>query len=231
MKKRTNILTLWAGLIIITGLFFTCNITTALGATVRVMIDPGHGGTDKGVKLSRKISEKDVTLAIAKHIHRAFAKDKKVTVKLTRSNDRNISIDARKKAAASFKADLFLSLHVNKGFGTQSSGYEIYFSGFTKKTSSKASSKKVVSDMIENRYLNESIRFSHIVEKNIGTVFPRKGRGMRGAPVAVLAGLDMPAIVIELGFASNIKDKDKLLDTKIQKSLAKALAKSIKSFF
>jgi N-acetylmuramoyl-L-alanine amidase len=62
-------------------------------------------------------------------------------------------------------------------------------------------------------------------------VFPRQGRGLRNAPVPVLEGLTIPAVIIELGFATNIKDRKKLASRKIQQSIAKALSRSIKEYF
>ena len=85
--------------------------------------------------------------------------------------------------------------------------------------------------MVKTKYLNESVRFAQIVEKNLEKVFRRKDRGLRSAPILVLDGLTIPAVVLEIGFATNIKDRKKLMDEATQKSIAGALAKSIRDFF
>lgn len=130
------------------------------------------------------------------------------------------------------KTDLFISIHINAGFGDKSTGYEIYYSSSQNRlASAEGSSKEIVDDMIESRYLNDSILFAQIVRKNIEKIFPREGRGIRSAPVFVLEGLTVPAVEIELGFATNIKSRKQLDDEEIQRSIADGLTKSIKEFF
>lgn len=196
-----------------------------------IVIDAAHGGTDKGVKLSRNLYEKDVTLAIAKGLKGDLNKTKNIKVYLTRSTDKNVSTSERMGVATKLKADLFISLSINAGFGKSSSGYEVYFPGFKGISSKKGGSDKIVSDMVRSRYLNESVRFAQIVMKNIDKVFRRQGRGLRNAPIPILEELTIPAVVIELGFATNIKDRNKLKSKKIQESIAKALSRSVKEYF
>jgi len=62
-------------------------------------------------------------------------------------------------------------------------------------------------------------------------VFPREGRGLRNAPVLVLQSLSTPAVLLEIGFATNPENKTKLKDKKIQKAVADALTRSIKNTF
>lgn len=195
-----------------------------------VVVDPAHGGQDKGVRLSEKVSEKDVTLTIARLLKKNLDKSKNIKVLLTRTNDKDVSISDRVKIAQKAGTDLFVSLHVNAGFGRQSSGFEVYFPGFNS-PAVKNSSNEILKDMVTTQYLNESVKIAQIIQKNMGKIFPRKDRGLRSAPVLVLEDLAVPAIVLEIGFATNTKDKKKLLDDTTQKSIATALAKSIREFF
>jgi N-acetylmuramoyl-L-alanine amidase len=200
------------------------------GGKYTILIDPAHGGADKGVTLSKNVHEKAITLAIAKEIKSYFRKTKTIKISLTRSADKDLSISVRKRAATRLRADLFISLHINAGFGKGASGYEVYFPGFIKAASSKANSKEIVSDMVRNEYLNDSVRFAHIVMKNIEKIFPRKNRGLRYAPIPILEELTIPAVVIEVGFATNIQDRKKIQNKKVQKSIAAAVGKSIKEY-
>jgi N-acetylmuramoyl-L-alanine amidase len=221
--------------IIITALLFL-TLTPASAFAIKdryeVVIDPAHGGSDSGVILTRSVSEKDVTLAIAKMIKQNLDKTENIRVKLTRSTDTDVLIRDRKKMVDKATTDLFVSIHINAGFGNKSAGYEIYYSSSKRGASSgEAGSKEIVDDMIESRYINDSILFAQLAQRNIEKVFPREGRGIRSAPVFVLDGLSVPAIEIELGFATHIKSKKKLADEEIQKSIADGLSKSIKEFF
>jgi len=195
-----------------------------------VVVDPAHGGIDKGVRLSEKVSEKDVTLAIARLLKKDLDRSKNIKVSLTRTSNKDVSVSDRVKIAKKASTDLFVSLHINAGFGKKASGFEVYFPGFDSVTD-KNSSNAILKDMVTTKYLNESVKLAQIIQKNMGKIFPRKDRGLRSAPILVLEGLTVPAVVLEIGFATNTKDKKKLLDKSAQKAIARALAKSIEEFF
>jgi len=211
-------------------LWLTFPLSAAAAGHVLV-IDPAHGGKDAGVKLSRTVHEKDVTLAIARLVKKNLSNTGKIQVRLTRSDDRDLSPLQRKKVLQGLDADLFISLHVNAGFGQKAEGYEIYYLGAMVPSAHKDDSGEILKDMEQTRRLNNSVLFAQIVQKNMGGVFPRKGRGLRDAPVHILQSLTMPAILLEIGFSTNLEDRKKLKDTEIQKAVAKALATSIKEYF
>jgi N-acetylmuramoyl-L-alanine amidase len=62
-------------------------------------------------------------------------------------------------------------------------------------------------------------------------VFPRKGRGLRDAPMPILNGLTLAAVVLEMGFATNADDRKKVIDEKTQQAIVEVLSKSIREFF
>ncbi len=196
-----------------------------------VVVDPAHGGRDKGVELSKKFCEKDITLAIARLLKKDLDRSKNINVLLTRSADRYVSLSDRVKIAKRSDANLFISLDVNAGFGKSSSGFELYFSGFKLLPAGKNASEKISRDMVKTKYLNDSVRFAQTIQRNMGKIFPRKDRGLRSAPILVLEGLTIPAVVLEIGFATNIKDRKKLMDKTTQRYIAKMLSKSIREFF
>lgn len=197
----------------------------------RVVIDPGHGGGDRGVQLSRNVFEKDVTLAIARQIEAQLAADQAITVVLTRSNDQALSLDARRNAIRMSNADLLLSLHVNAGFGMRASGYEIYVATPGTLLRQGEGRQAVIDDMLRTTYLNNSIRFSNIADAELARLFPRDGRGLRFAPLAIMQDLPLSGVLIELGFASNVRNRDQLLETKTQEAIAERLAESIRQYF
>jgi N-acetylmuramoyl-L-alanine amidase len=192
-----------------------------------VLIDPGHGGADPGVKVGEKSAEKDVTLAIALLTKKALAGGG-VEVLLTRTTDATLSTADRTRAAATARPDLVLSLHVNAGFDKKASGFEVWFPGFQPASSNGGDSKAILKDMAKNQYLNESVRLARAIEKNLSAVFPKADRGLREAPIPILEGLAVPAVVVEIGFATNPAEGRKLLDGGTQQAVAAALAKSIR---
>ena len=196
-----------------------------------VAIDPAHGGTDFGVKLTDREYEKNVTLAISTLVKKELDKDGNVQVHLTRSSDKDVSLSERKKIVAASRSQILISVHINAGFGKVSTGYELYFPGFKTISAEQSDSKEILKDMARNKYLNDSVRLSQLIQKNMSSVFPRKNRGLRKAAVPVIEGLSIPAVVVEIGFATNPDDRKKLLDTNTQNEIAHALCRSIKEYF
>ena len=94
--------------------------------------------------------------------------------------------------------------------------------------------KKTAKDdklQLKNKCQNDSLKMAKIVQENLNALFPRKGRGLRKADLPVADGLLVPALAVEMSFATNSEDKKKLLSLKTQTEISKTLAKSIKTFF
>jgi len=197
-----------------------------------VIIDAAHGGADGGVIVTDKVREKQVTLALSQLLQKELAKDPDIQVKMTRTSDKAVSIDERRKIANAAPAGaLFISLHVNAGFGKNATGYEIYFPGFKTAPGDKDGSKAILKDMVKNKSLNDSVRFAQVLQRNMEKVFSRKGRGLRDAPMMILNDLTLAAVVLEMGFATNVDDRKKIMDEKTQQDIVEALSKSIREFF
>ena len=196
-----------------------------------VVIDPAHGGSDRGVKLSMSLYEKDVTLDIAKLVKENLSGIQDITLKLTRSDDTNVSPATRKKIAGEAGADLFVSIHVNAGFGLDAKGYEIYYPVADMPSAEKSNSGEILKDMNQTERLNSSVIFAQIIRENMEKIFPREGRGLRNAPVFVLQSMTTPGVLLETGFATNLENKKKLKDKEVDKAIADAISESIKKYF
>jgi len=195
-----------------------------------IVIDPGHGGADWGVKLTDRYQEKDATLAIASLLQKELIRAGSVQVRLTRDADRLLTTSERRKAIRALQPVLLISLHVNGGFGKHSSGYEVYFPGFRTNGSEQENSAEILKNMARNKYLNDSVRLAQSLQRNLDGVFPRKGRGLREAPVPILEGLTLPAVVMEIGFATNSEERAKIMDEKTQRAVAAALSKAVQEY-
>ncbi len=210
--------------------FLVCLTATVLFAQSSkhcVVIDAAHGGDDSGVIGIDKIAEKDVSLAISRALQKELAKEADIEVVLTRDSDKAISLVDRKKKILAAKPALVLSLHTNAGFAKTSSGYELYYPGF--KNIDQPQNDKSAKN--EAAYLNDTVKFARLVQRNLDILFPRKGRGLREAATPLTEGLKVPVLVVELGFVTNPDEKKKFSNEKTEAEIAKALAKSIKSFF
>src|SRR5258705_242383 len=92
-----------------------------------MVIDPGHGGDDAGVRGPRGALEKQVTLEVARRLKTLIETRLGVRVILTREEDRAVSPDERDAIANNNKADLFLSVHVNGAPSPAMKGAQVYY--------------------------------------------------------------------------------------------------------
>jgi N-acetylmuramoyl-L-alanine amidase len=103
------------------------------GAVKTVIIDPGHGGRDRGarskVELNGEIiNEKDLTLQFAYHLKKLLDQSPNIISLVTRTDDRLVNLYDRVKFAEANDGDLFISIHMNEGGGNNSArGMEVYY--------------------------------------------------------------------------------------------------------
>lgn len=196
-----------------------------------ILIDPAHGGKDQGIKLTSDVYEKDITLAVALSIKKELSKESNLEVVLTRDSDKTVTEEDRKINIGKIKPDFLLSIHVNGGFGKNASGFELYYQESGEDIVKGKKTAKDNKSQVKNKCQNDSLAMAKIIQENLNALFPRKGRGLRKADLPITDGLLVPALVVEMGFATNSEDKGKLLSSKTQTEIAKSLAKSIKTFF
>jgi N-acetylmuramoyl-L-alanine amidase len=217
--------------ILMSLLILTSGDLSATGKKKIILIDPAHGGKEQGVKMSTDVSEKDITLAVALSLKQALARENNLEVFLTRDSDKTVDMEDRKDSIKKIKPDFFISLHVNGGLGKDASGFEIYYPWFGEEAIKEKKTAKDNASQLKNKYQNDSLNMAKIIQENMNVLFPRKGRGLRKADLPVTEGLFVPAVSVEMGFATNPEDRKKLLSVNTQTEIAKALAKSINSFY
>ncbi len=234
MKERKGILHksicyfLLAGLLLPLSLYGAQHPSRWKGV---IVIDPAHGGADEGVKLTEKIFEKDVTLKVALALQKELQAEGVGPVQLTRTSDSTVKLSERTKMIRTAGSGLLISLHVNAAFGKKAAGYEVYFPGFgAAAPAQKEGAAEIIRDMAGNKHLNASVALAQDILRNMQDVLPREDRRLRDAPVPVLEGLSLPAVVVEMGFATNAEDRKVLMGDNGQKAIAQALAKSVREF-
>jgi N-acetylmuramoyl-L-alanine amidase len=95
-----------------------------------VVLDPGHGGHDRGIVGRKKRTlEKDVTLSIAERAARLFERNPRFRVRQTRSGDDNVPAEARIRTAREARSDIFISIHANSSRTLSVHGCKTYFCG------------------------------------------------------------------------------------------------------
>jgi N-acetylmuramoyl-L-alanine amidase len=217
----------------------------------RVVIDPGHGGSEEGAVGPGGIKEKDVTLQVAKKL-RSKLLDQGFEVELTRSVDRELGLDERAAIANNRRADLFLSLHANASPRTNARGAETYFlareatddvarttaalendaarRGRKSGGDDAAGLDLVLWDLAQVEYLEESAALAATIQEELNQALGLTDRGVRQAPFRVLMGATMPAVLVEMGFLSNEEEELRRASAAYQERLAGAVGRAVVGF-
>ncbi|SFN56229.1 N-acetylmuramoyl-L-alanine amidase [Algoriella xinjiangensis] len=197
-------------IIYLLGFMTTSFLTTNLNAQTAsktIVIDAGHGGSDVGSK-NNAIVESQFTLEIAKKIQQ-LAKEKNIEVILTRDEDKIVDFENRLSKINSIKPDLVISLHVNNSQNRTTNGSEV----FIYKNNTDEKTAQIGSD------LAELISFNSI-----------ENRGLKKQNFRILRDSQVPAFLLELGFASNDKDIEVLKAADYQKQLAEKIVNYLENY-
>jgi N-acetylmuramoyl-L-alanine amidase len=221
--------------------------------TYKILIDPGHGGRDIGAQGLFGISEKNLSLKIGKLVKREIEKyfntrgsDIPVEVEMTRDDDAFVALKDRVNAANSWGADLFVSIHGNSSPYVKARGFEVYFlnaeasdeeakklarvENSEHERSLKYNVMSMIADVQATYHISESSQFAEMVFSSLSMRVPSSGRGVRQAPFTVLHGTTMPAILVEVGYLTNILESKNLTREPYLKRLANAISTGIVDF-
>lgn len=173
-----------------------------------ICIDAGHGGSDVGA--TRKgIHEKDLTLDISLKLESVLDYWSNYNTILTRRTDRYVGLTERANIANQYKADIFISIHINSFTSNTVDGLETFF--FPGSHRGYALAATIQYNLIKN------------------TEYP--DRGIKPARFTVLRKTRMPAVMPELGFLSNRETRTKLQKDHIQFIKSLVIAQSIEEYF
>ncbi|MDX1483363.1 MAG: N-acetylmuramoyl-L-alanine amidase [Alphaproteobacteria bacterium] len=219
-----------------------------------IAIDPGHGGIDPGATgRIKKTIEKTLTLTIARRLKRELERRAGYRAILTRNRDVFVRLRERIARARAAGADLFISLHADSLGDPRVRGASVYT--LSERASDKeaaalaaqenkadliagidlsSNSKQVANiliDLAQRETMNHSVRFAQLLvaEMRKSTRFLRKSH--RFAGFAVLKAPDVPSVLVEMGYLSNLQDEAQLLRPRYQARLAKAIAKAVDRYF
>jgi len=200
-----------------------------------VVIDPGHGGRDKGARGPAGLLEKDVTLAMALALQTELAKDYRVL--LTRKADYSLPVDERAALANHNRANLFISLHTGAAFSPEPIGISVFYCRRSPETDDSVALQPPAGAasvqgwrQIYLRHRQASRRFARLASDRLTQRLPTPV-ALQGMPLRVLMGADMPAVLIEIGYLTNPLDEKELQDAAHLAEIAKALHAAINAFF
>ncbi len=197
-----------------------------------VVLDPGHGGRDPGARSKRGQEEKDLALDIAAQTRRILA-NAGYSVFMTRDNDRYLTLDERTAKARKWKADLFVSIHMNSSADRASSGRETFILSASGHQSTNDRGKADRANRLShpgNRHDAANMILGYYVHKNIMKGIPGIDRGLKRARFQVLKNAPCPALLVECGFLSNAHEDQQFSSVAYRRKTAEALAAGIMNY-
>jgi N-acetylmuramoyl-L-alanine amidase len=196
--------------------------------TYCVVLDPGHGGEDKGASdLKRGIEEKDITLDIAR-CTRALLQTRGINVYLTRNKDATTPLEQRVNFAKKMGATIFVSIHLNAAENSSSCGIETYaLTPVGASSTANEGSAKDNTFFSGNSYDKKSIILGYKLQRNLLKNTKAEDRGLRRARFVVLRDTPCPAVLVELGFISHRTDRARLIKEEYRQALAQGIAQGI----
>jgi N-acetylmuramoyl-L-alanine amidase len=176
-------------------------VSSSAGSGMVVVLDPGHGGHDRGTRWGG-VSEKTLTLRIAKKVE-ACLKARGIRTALTRRSDVFRSLGSRAAVANNFRRSVLVSIHCNADPRGCARGIETFYSG------------------------RRGQRLAGSIHGVLDARTSTPDRGIKFSRFTVLQRTNCPAALVECGFISSPAER-RLLTTGIyQDRVARAIADGI----
>ena len=213
-----------------------------------VLIDPGHGGSDPGAtSVSGEISEKALTLQLARELSERLARRGRVRIALTREDDRYLSLEQRAALARRLGASLYVSLHMDSAPNPLARGASVYSlsdiasdeeaarlarvenSAAARAAGSDGSVRAILSDLAVRSQMYASADLAERLVRNSSGRVALRPQPHRFADFQVLRGAGVPAVLFEAGYISNSDDEALLRSPAERSAIVQALAATIEA--
>lgn len=223
---------------------------------VVVVIDPGHGGKDPGAVGASKHYEKNVVLAIGKKLQKIINQQPGMKAVMTRTGDYYVGLRERLNIARKYDADIFVSLHADAFKNKHSNGVSVFALSQTGATSEAARwlaekenyselggvdlselndksglIRTVLIDLSQTATISASLQMGLQVLRSLDNLTNLHYDKVEQARFVVLKSPDIPSILIETGFITNLREEKNLINPSYQMKLAKAIFVGLKEYF
>jgi len=202
-----------------------------VGKVQTIVVDPGHGGYDKG-QVSRYGYEKDFALDVARKL-RPLLLSKGLRVIMTREGDYFVPLEVRAQIANKARDSIFVSIHFNASNDDRNAtGFEIF--SFTPRgapsTSDSAVAPSALSTQPGSSVDAQSLALSACIYHSLLGHIPEYDRGIKRARFAVLRLTKVPAVLIEGGFLTEQGQCKLIAQKEWRAKLAHAISVGIESY-
>jgi len=178
-----------------------CMTAGAFGFTT-VVIDPGHGGQDRGGIPGQRVPEKVMALDTAERLDVLLRAAGLRTI-MTRQDDTFISLPRRVQIANAQRNAVFISIHYNAAPRAAAEGFETYY------------------------YSKRSAKLAAACYSRIVQAWPGTRRGLRTRGFFVIRKTSIPSILVEPGFLTNPREAFLISQPETRQRIANLLAAAI----
>lgn len=220
---------------------------------IRIVLDPGHGGQDPGAISRRGTREKDVVLKYALTLKQKLEDTGRYVVFMTRSKDTFLTLEERVRKAKVAKGDLFISMHADAHPNPDTRGLSVYTISEGRaqwelnKLAQRAKRQEVVSgidlrakkedvqyfllDLVQTNTQNTSKSFAEFLVNELGDEARLLFNPHREGGFVVLTGVNVPAVLLELGYMTNRYEEQLLRTTSHRTKLTNSIMYAIEGYF
>jgi N-acetylmuramoyl-L-alanine amidase len=220
-------------LIMMAAPVFAQSPTAISKPSARIVLDPGHGGRDTGARGPTGLMEKTVTLELARKL--ALKLEPEFQVLLTRGDDYQVDLPQRAAIANQSNALLMVSIHTGSSFLHRTEGIGVFYYAPLKVDGRPTPPPG--DEAADQRWRNAQLRHkkaSMILAKSLYTALAGEAAGkdhdIRGVPLRVLEGADLPAVLVEVGYITHPATEMELSTTEGIDRLSQALADGIRHY-
>jgi len=224
------------------------------GRDIVIAVDPGHGGYDPGAVGRAKTREKDVALAVARHLARRIDAEPGMKAVLVRKGDYYVDHRDRMEIARRNKADLFISIHADAVDDRRARGASVYvlsLKGASDEAAKRLAQRENASDLVggvslkdkdavlasvlldlsQNAALSAGLDIGAEVIAELAKLGKVHRRTVQQAGFLVLKSPDVPSILVETAYISNPDEEKKLRSKAHQQKLANAILVGVRKYF
>jgi N-acetylmuramoyl-L-alanine amidase len=217
-----------------------------------VVVDPGRGGSNTGGRGPTGLLEKDVTLQLAAEAGRLIEELLGVRVVLTRTDDSDVSLDARAALANQAGGDLFISIYAGGSLAATRREFQTFYfddlqksspagrgpanergfagEGGPRRRAAGTPSQSILWDQAQLDFLDGSQTFARVLDKNLRAQVAEEGRGVFGLPILLLRWVRMPAVLLDVGAISDPGFEAKLRDNDYLQRAALGIAQAVNDY-
>jgi len=224
---------------------------------VVVAIDAGHGGKDPGAIGQNGHREKNITMIIARKLENHLKTDPMFKPVMTRNGDYFISVAGRSEVARQKAADMLVSIHADAAPNNRARGASVWvlsnrranseLGNWLEQHEKQSELLGGAGDALANGadpYLSQAVldlqfgnsqRVGYAVAVKVLRALSKIGNIHKYDPehasLGVLRSPDIPSILVETGFISNISEERLLVSDDYQESLAVAIHQGLRNYF